>query len=82
MYQRPTVCVTIYIKIFYLISHIPTAVIYTDTLQTVIMLAGASIVAGKSMVRIGGWSGKSLYGHHVLNMFLIIILIINILLIC
>ena len=36
-----------------------SAVIYTDTLQTVIMLTGAAIVAGKSMVKIGGWSGKS-----------------------
>lgn len=35
-----------------------TAVIYTDTLQTVIMLSGATVVAAKSLYEIGGWPGK------------------------
>ena len=37
-----------------------TAVIYTDTLQTVIMLSGAAFVAAKSYMEIGGWQGNNI----------------------
>lgn len=37
-----------------------TAVIYTDTLQTVIMLSGAAVVAAKALLKIGGWRGEDI----------------------
>lgn len=50
---------TINLVIYILAFH--SAVIYTDTLQTVIMLIGAAIVAGKSMSKIGGWHGMNIW---------------------
>ncbi|BFZ24265.1 hypothetical protein BsWGS_27304 [Bradybaena similaris] len=45
-----------------------TAVIYTDTLQTVILLIGATILFIMSMVEIGGWNTfMTLYAHSASN---------------
>lgn len=44
------------------------SVIYTDTLQTVILIAGATVVTSMSLIEVGGWEGMiAKYPHAAAN---------------